>query len=192
MIEIDGKIISGEVFERQFVCNLKACKGICCVEGDAGAPLLPEETEILEKIYPDIESFLAEDGKAAIAEQGTSVTDSFDGEPVTPLVDGAHCAYTVFEADGTAACGIENAWKAGKTDFRKPISCHLYPIRIKSYPEFDAVNYDHWSICDAACRLGESLQVPVYEFLKEALIRKYGEEWYEKLAEAAIWWSKRL
>lgn len=190
MIDIEGKIVSREIFERQFVCNLQACKGICCVKGDSGAPLSQEETEILSQNYRSIMPFLAEDGKQAIQHLGTHIMD-VDGEPVTPLVQGTHCAYTVFDEGGTAHCGIENAWKAGATAFRKPISCHLYPIRVQTYDQFHAINYDKWDICDPACTLGKELQVPVYKFLKEALIRKYGVGWYTQLSIAATWFNDK-
>lgn len=185
MLQINDTIISLEILSEEFVCNLTACKGACCVEGDAGAPLEKAELKILAKEYPNIRPFLRAEGNAAIEKQGTSIKD-VDGEWVTPLRDGKECAYTVFEADGTAKCGIENAWKAGKTDFRKPISCHLYPIRTKKYKEFEAINYSRWHICSEACTLGRSLKVPVYRFLKEPLIRKYGQMWYDQVEIAAL------
>jgi len=185
MLQIDDTIISLEILSQEFVCNLTACKGACCVEGDAGAPLEKQELKILAKEYPSIRPFLSAEGNASIEKQGTSIKD-VDGEWVTPLRDGKECAYTVFEVDGTAKCGIENAWKAGKTNFRKPISCHLYPIRTKKYKEFEAINYSRWHICNDACTLGRSLKVPVYRFLKEPLIRKYGQLWYDQLEIAAL------
>ncbi len=184
MIQIDDQLISLEVIEEAFVCDLNACKGACCVEGDAGAPLTDDEVAILEKEYPNFSSFLREEGKEAVVQQGTSVRDS-DGEWVTPLRDGKECAFTVFDAKGTAMCGIELAWKEGKTSFRKPISCHLYPIRTKQYKDFEAINYERWQICSPACSLGASLKVPVFKFTKDALIRKYGEQWYAALEDAA-------
>lgn len=184
MIQIDDQLISLEVIEEAFVCDLNACKGACCVEGDAGAPLTDDEVAILEKEYPNFSSFLREEGKEAVVQQGTSVRDS-DGEWVTPLRDGKECAFTVFDAKGTAMCGIELAWKEGKTTFRKPISCHLYPIRTKQYKDFEAINYERWQICSPACSLGASLKVPVFKFTKDALIRKYGEQWYAALEDAA-------
>jgi hypothetical protein len=183
MIQIDDKLVSLDVIEEAFVCDLNACKGACCVEGDAGAPLTEEEVGILKEEYPQFKSYLREVGITSVEAQGTSVID-VDGEHVTPLRDGKECAYTVFSEDGSAMCGIELAWKDGKTSFRKPVSCHLYPIRTKRYAEFEAVNYDRWHICSAACSLGKSLKVPVYQFAKDALIRKYGKEWYDALDEA--------
>ncbi|KFD39018.1 DUF3109 family protein [Schleiferia thermophila] len=184
-VEIDGAVVSEEVMTREFVCNLSKCKGACCVEGDSGAPLEAEETTILEQEYPNIKPFLRSEGVAAIERSGTWARDSRDGEAVTPLVEGRECAYVVFAADGTAQCGIELAWKAGATHFRKPVSCHLYPVRITKYKNFEAVNYHKWHICNPACELGRELSVPVYQFVREALIRKYGHEWFEKLKEAS-------
>jgi hypothetical protein len=184
MIQIDDQVISLEVLREEFVCNLGACKGACCVEGDSGAPLENKELKILAKEFPNIRPYLRKEGIDAIERQGTSVKDS-DDEWVTPLRDGKECAYTIFDEKGTAMCGIETAWKDGKTTFRKPISCHLYPIRTKRYPTFEAVNYSRWNICSDACTLGKELKVPVYKFLKEALIRKYGGAWYDALEKVA-------
>lgn len=179
MIELDGKLLSTDLFKKEFVCNLGACKGACCVEGNAGAPLDEAEAELLEQLYPKFESYLSEEGKAAVAQQGKSVQGL--GELETPLINGKECAYTVFENDGTASCGIEKAYLDGKIDWKKPISCHLYPIRIAKYSSFEALNYDRWSICSDACTLGAELKVPVFRFLKEPLIRKYGSDFYNEL-----------
>lgn len=182
MIELDNTIFSEDIFDKQFVCNLDACKGACCVEGDGGAPVAENEVAILEDIYTKVKPFLRPEGIVAIAQQGTSTTD-WDGEKVTPLVNGKECAYVVFDEKGITKCGIEKAYEAGAVDFKKPISCHLYPIRITKYRDFDALNYHKWEICRAACALGESLKVPVFAFLKEPLIRHYGAEWYQELEE---------
>lgn len=184
MIEIGNTLISDDVVEKKFVCDLNACKGACCIHGDSGAPLDEEEAKKLERIYPKVKPYLTEKGIAAIEEQGKWMVDS-DGDCVTPLVDGdKECAYTIFE-NGFALCGIEKAWKDGKVKFRKPISCHLYPVRISKYKTYDAVNYETWDICKPACKCGEKLQVPVYKFVKDALVRKYGKEWWNALDEAA-------
>lgn len=185
MFQLGKTIISEDIIQKDFVCNLSACKGICCVEGDAGAPLEESEVEILEEIYPIVKGYLRQEGIDAIEEQGTSITTE-DGELETPLVNGAECAYVIFDEHNTAKCAIEEAYNQGEVSWKKPISCHLYPVRIQDYTEFAAVNYHHWQICDDACTLGKELQVPVYKFLKEALIRKFGEDWYlelEKIAE---------
>ncbi len=179
MIHLGRALISDEVFTEHFVCDLNACKGACCVEGEAGAPLLPEEAELLERILPKVQPFLRPEGVAALEEQGAWVFDQ-DGEHSTPLRDGAECAYAVFE-NGKALCGIEKAHAAGAIEFKKPISCHLYPIRVTRYVSFDALNYHRWPICSPACALGNQLKVSVYRFLKEPLIRLYGPEWYSDL-----------
>lgn len=180
MIAIKNSLVSEDLLEKEFVCNLSKCKGACCVEGDAGAPLDDREAMLLEEIYDDLKPYLRKEGIEAIEEQGTATIDERDGEWVTPLVNDAECAYVVFE-NGTTYCGIEKAWKDGVVNFRKPVSCHLYPIRITEYPSYDAVNYHKWSICSDACDLGRELEMPVYKFAKDSLIRKYGKEWYEEL-----------
>lgn len=189
MIELGRTIISEDILEKEFVCNLSACKGACCVEGDAGAPVDEAEAKILEDIFPKVKPFLRPEGVAAIEQQGTSVTD-WDGELVTPLVKGKECAYVIFDEKGITKCGIEKAWEAGAVDFQKPVSCHLYPVRITVYKDFDAVNYHKWNVCSPACTLGKELEVPVYKFLKGALTRKYGEAWYGELDELAESWKQ--
>jgi hypothetical protein len=190
MIALGNTLVSRDVLEEAFVCDLKACKGACCVQGDAGAPLTESEAEYLKSTLPKITPFLAADGLNAIENLGAAVIDPQDGEWVTPLVNGQHCAYTLFSNSGEARCGIETAWKAGAIDFQKPISCHLYPIRIQQHPNYEAVNYDKWEICSAACSLGKELKVPVYQFLKTPLTRKYGEEWFNELLEVANHWEQ--
>jgi hypothetical protein len=184
MIPIGKTVVSEQVLEEKFVCDLQKCKGACCVEGTSGAPLEKDETKILEQNFIKIKPYLTKRGIKAIEKQGTWITDS-DGDKVTPLVnENKECAYTVFENE-TAFCGIEKAWKDGAVDFRKPVSCHLYPVRITEYKTYDAVNYHEWEICAPACALGKHLKVPVYKFLKEALIRKYGESWFAELEKVA-------
>ena len=191
MIQIDDKLISEDLFSEEFVCNLAKCKGICCVEGDAGAPLDEEETHILDEIYPKIKSYLRPEGIQAIEEQGTYTLD-FEGDLVTPLVNNAECAYVIFDEKGYTKCAIEKAYEDGVIDWQKPISCHLYPIRITEYSNFSAINYHEWDICSDACTLGKELGVKVYQFLKKPLIRKYGEEFYQTLSEAAEEWEKEF
>ena len=182
MIEVRNVILSDDIKERFFVCNLEKCKGACCVEGDLGAPLLEEELPLLDKYYELIKPYLMEEGVKAIEEQGRYVLDE-DREYSTTTIDGAECAYAIYDDKGILKCGIEQAYLDGKIDFKKPISCHLYPIRAKKYDEFEALNYDQWHICSPACDLGEALSVPVYKFLKEPLIRKYGADWYSELEQ---------
>lgn len=191
MIQIDDKLISEDLFSEEFVCNLAKCKGICCVEGDAGAPLDEDETKILDEIYPKIKPYLRPEGIQAIEEQGTYTLD-FEGDLVTPLVNNAECAYVIFDEKGYTKCAIEKAYEDGVIDWQKPISCHLYPIRITEYSNFSAINYHEWDVCSDACTLGKELGVKVYQFLKKPLIRKYGEEFYQTLSEAAEEWEKEF
>lgn len=184
MFQLGKTIVSEDIIQKEFVCNLAACKGACCVDGDAGAPLEANETKILEAIYPKVKPYLRKEGVEAIELQGPYI-ETQDGELETPLVNNAECAYVVFDKNETALCAIEQAYNAGAIDWKKPVSCHLYPIRVKDYSEFSAVNYHQWPICDDACVLGKELQVPVYRFVKEALIRKFGEDWYAQLEKVA-------
>ena len=184
MFQLDKTIVSEDIIKNDFVCNLSACKGACCIDGDAGAPLETEEVSIMDEIYPKVKPYLRKDGIEAIEEQGTSILTIFD-EHETPLIDGADCAYVIFDKDNKAICAIEQAYYDGVINWKKPVSCHLYPIRVKEYSKFTAINYDKWDICDDACTLGKSLKVPVYRFVKEALIRKFGAEWYEQLEKVA-------
>ncbi len=184
MFQLGKTIVSENLIDKDFVCNLSACKGACCIDGDAGAPLEKEETEILDQIYPKVKPFLRQEGIDAIERQGTWITSDF-GELETPLINDADCAYVIFDKNNTALCAIEEAYNQGIVDWKKPMSCHLYPVRIKKFTEFSAVNYDKWEICDDACSLGKELQVPVYKFVKQALVRKFGEVWYEELEKIA-------
>ena len=180
MIAIENTIISEEIITEKFVCNIEACKAACCVEGDLGAPLTREETIKLDSIYSQIKPYLSENGRREIEIQGKWILDE-DGDWSTPTILGKECAYSVYDDKGILKCGIEQAFENGAVDFRKPISCHLYPIRVKEHKEFVAVNYQRWNICQPACALGQSLGVPVYKFLKEALKTKFGENWYKEL-----------
>lgn len=180
MIIIQQTVISDDLADNFFVCNLEACKGACCVEGDLGAPLEDAELKILETEYENIKPFLTDAGRQAIAEQGLYIKDWEDDYSTTTIGD-RECAYALYDQRGILKCGIEEAYLAGATTFKKPISCHLYPIRITKYEEFEALNYDRWSICSPACAFGANLGVRVYQFLKDPLIRKYGEDWYNEL-----------
>ena len=184
MFQLGKTIVSEDIIEKDFICNLSACKGACCVDGDSGAPLEASEADILKEIYPIIKPYLRKEGIAAIEAQGTHVVAQ-DGELETPLINGADCAYVIFDEKKTALCAIEEAYNQGDVSWKKPVSCHLYTVRVKDYSEFSAVNYNHWHICDDACTLGKELQVPVYKFVKEALIRKFGADWYAELEKVA-------
>lgn len=185
MLKIKNTLVSEDLLDNDFVCNISQCKGACCVEGEAGAPLEEKELQILEDNFDAITPYLNESGKTAIRDQGKFVRGIGNDEWETPLVNGKECAYAVFSNEGIAQCGIENAYRDNKINWKKPISCHLYPIRVQEYSEFTGVNYHHWKICDTACSLGRQLKVPVYQFVKEALIRKFGKEWYKELEKVA-------
>lgn len=184
MLVIDHTVLSDDLVEQQFVCDLRKCRGACCVEGDLGAPLADEERDLLELLIEDIKPCLSPEGRAQIEKQGLYVFDE-QGEFSTPVMPDGRCAYAIQDENGILKCGMEQAYQAGKTNFQKPISCHLYPVRITQYDQYDALNYDRWDICKAACVLGKSLKMPVYQFVREALIRKYGEAWYQELDEKA-------
>jgi hypothetical protein len=180
LVEIQDKIVSTQIFERQFVCDLTACKGACCIEGNGGAPVTKEEVDIMEANLDKIRPYMRPEGIAAIEAQGV-VYDDEDFEPATTLVNNKECAFVYFDQTNTAKCAIEKAHREGQIDFIKPISCHLYPIRTKQFNEYTALNYEKWDICEPACACGEKLDVPVYKFLKEPLIRAFGPEFYKEL-----------
>lgn len=180
MIQIDDKLMSDDVIERKFVCDLKKCKGECCVSGDSGAPLKFAETQLLDKLFPIFKEYMRPEGIKAVQENGAYYEDQ-EGEFVTMLVDNNECAYVVFDKDKIAWCAIERAFNDGKIDFRKPASCFLYPIRIKHFTELTAVNFDEWDICKSALKLGKKTGVEVYKFLKTPLSEEFGSQWYEKL-----------
>ena len=189
MFQLGKAIVSEDILEKEFVCNLSACKGKCCIDGEAGAPLDEDELKILMDIYPKVKPFLRDEGINAIEDQGLFTTN--EGEYETTLIDEKDCAYVIFDDKKIAKCGIEEAYNQGLIEWKKPVSCHLYPIRIMNYSEFSAVNYHQWPICDDACSLGKELQLPVYKFVKEALIRKFGEDWYVELEKVAETMSKK-
>src|SRR5882757_3651013 len=183
MIKVGEVLVSDDIKEVEFVCHLEKCKGACCVEGDLGAPLELDELPIMKEIVEQVKPYLTAEGVKAIEDQGAYILDE-DGDYSTPTIGGRECAYSHYDEHGVLKCGIEQAYLDKKVAFRKPISCHLYPIRITKKKDFEAVNYHKWSICSAACSYGKSLQVPLYKFLKEPLIRKYGQGWYDDLVHA--------
>ncbi|MFN5208645.1 MAG: DUF3109 family protein [Bacteroidota bacterium] len=180
MIGIGDTLVSDDVFEKHFVCNLHACKGSCCVQGDSGAPLLPGESAMLQKHFEEYSSLMTEEGRIEISRQGFSVTDE-DQEEVTPLIgEKGACAYVYYE-HGIAGCSIEKAALQGLTKAQKPLSCHLYPIRIAKLGEVTALNYHRWEVCSPATVLGKQQGIPVFRFLKNALIRHFGDEYYREM-----------
>lgn len=190
MYQIGGVLISDEVLTERFICDLQDCKGACCIEGDAGAPLELDEVLELEEVLPVIWDGLDLQARKVINKQGVAYTDP-EGQLVTSIVNGKDCVFTCYDEQGCCFCAIEKAFREGKTKFRKPISCYLYPIRVKQVGDMEALNYDRWNICKAAVLLGQKENVRVYEFLKEPLIRKFGEAWYQELTEAVEELKKR-
>ncbi|NJN26208.1 MAG: DUF3109 family protein [Cyclobacteriaceae bacterium] len=183
MIVIDKTVISDEIADNYFLCDLNKCKGGCCVEGDLGAPLEDDELLKLDEIYEKVKPYLSAESIAAIEQQGKYIFDE-DGEYSTPTINGKECAYAIYDERGILKCGIEKAYEEGNSKFKKPISCHLYPIRVTKYDNYHALNYDRWEICLPACELGRKTKLPLYKFLKEPLIKKFGKLWYQKLCFA--------
>lgn len=184
MVQVGDAIVSFDVFREKFFCDLGACKGACCIEGDAGAPVTLDEVAELEEVLPVIWNDLSPEAQAVIDKQGVAYTDQ-EGDLVTSIVNGKDCVFTCYDENGCCYCAIEKAYREGRCDFYKPVSCHLYPVRISDYGPYKAVNYHRWNVCKAAVALGQSKNTAVYQFLKEPLIRKFGEEWYAELETVA-------
>jgi hypothetical protein len=180
IIRIDDKLISADVFTQCFACDVAQCAGVCCVLGDSGAPLEQKEKRILQREYRHFAAYMKPEGRDAVAQQGHAVID-LDGDLVTPLIGGAECAYSNVDAAGTCYCAIERAFLDGKTTFRKPMSCYIYPVRIKQVGEFICLNYDVWSACDCARRKGAAENTPVFRFLRQPIIARFGQAFYEKM-----------
>lgn len=183
MLQIKDTLVTLDLIERFFCCDLEKCLGECCIEGDAGAPITPDERKIIERILPVIWDDLLPSARSEISENGVAYVDS-EGDLVTSIVDGRNCVFTCYDRDGMCRCAIEKAYRAGKIDFYKPVSCHLYPVRITEYPAFTAVNYHKWKICRCAEVLGRMKNIRLYQFLQEPLSRRFGKEWYDELVEA--------
>ena len=191
MLAVENTLISESILEKKFVCDLNACKGECCVAGDSGAPLEKDELPILDSILEKVKPYMVKNGVKAIEKHGAYVIDG-DGDYTTTLVsEGAECAFVFFDENKIAKCAIEQAYREGKINWQKPISCHLYPIRISKLKNFTALNYHYWKICKFVCDCGNKLDVPVYKFLKEPLIRKFGEKWYKTLVQSAEIYLKK-
>jgi hypothetical protein len=185
MIIIGNTLVSEDLFDQEFICNLSACKGSCCIEGDAGAPVTLAEKERIEKAFPLIEPYLAESSIADIGKRGGFEIDE-DGEWVTTCLPTGECNFVKRDQNGLLSCGIEKSFLDGKSEIRKPSSCYLYPIRVIKVGDYDALNYHRWDICKAACTLGKQEKVAVYKFLKDPLISRFGAQWYAELEEVAI------
>ena len=183
MIQIDDTIISMDCQSEKFCCDLEACKGECCIEGDAGAPVELDEVAELEEALPKVWNELSASAQAVIDRQGVVYTDR-DGDLVTSIVNGKDCVFTCYDDKGNCFCALEKAYREGRSKFYKPISCHLYPIRLKKIGDMTALNYHRWDVCRMAVEKGRQLNLPVYRFLKEPLVRRFGEAWYEELEKA--------
>lgn len=181
MIQVGNSVVSRDLFDHHFICHLSRCEGNCCVFGDSGAPLSDSETEHLDAHLDQLRSFMRAEGKQTVSDHGAWVVDN-DGDKVTPLVNHEECAYVIFE-ERIARCAIEKAFESGAIPFQKPVSCHLYPVRVTPLKVGDALNVHQWSICEPARVLGAENGIPVFRFLKEALIRVYGQEFYDELEE---------
>ena len=188
MIAIGNTLLSEDLFDQLFACDLKACKGACCVEGESGAPLAQDELAQLEAVFEVVKPRLRPEALAVIEEVGLYEVDG-DGDHVTPIIGGRECVYATFDADGTAKCAFEQAWRAGETNWPKPISCHLYPIRVKELRDFTALNYHRWPICDGARACGVKVGISVLEFCKTALVRQFGQAWYDEAWEVYLAWK---
>ena len=190
MIQLENILISDEVIQEEFVCNLGVCKGACCIEGDMGAPLDFDELDLIEDISEIVKEYLVPNAIEVLEKEGGYVIDE-DGDFSTNTIKGRECVFSFYDETKTLKCSIEQAYSEGKINFKKPISCHLYPIRVTKISNLLALNYDQWSICSSACELGKALKVPVYKFLKEPLIRKFGEIWYTELEKVVESMNKK-
>lgn len=190
MFHIGNTIVSLDVLEKEFCCDLDVCKGCCCIEGDAGAPLTIEEEEKIRQLLPLLLPEMRKKSRQVVEEKGISYFDP-TGERVTQIIDGKDCVFARTDKNGWCYCVIEKLYNQGKTDFRKPLSCYLYPIRLAEHPTFTAVEYHRWDICHPARVCGKKLHLPIYQFLKQPLIERFGEEWYNELCLVAEEWKKQ-
>lgn len=195
MILIGNTIVSLDILEKEFCCDLEKCRGCCCIEGDAGAPITEEERQTLEELLPMLRPEMTKEAQQAIDEGGMCYRDK-DGELVTQIVNGKDCVFARVDHNGWCYCLIEKAFRAGKTTFMKPVSCHLYPIRVKEFEgrngqePMTALEYHRWDICHCARQLGKKEHLPIYKFLKDPLIRRFGQAWYDELTLTADEWQK--
>lgn len=190
MFEIGNVLVSLDVAEQYFCCDISQCLGQCCIDGDAGAPITEEERKELENALPAVMPDLLPASKKVIEEEGVSYIDC-EGDLVTQIVDGQNCVFTCYDKGGVCLCAVEKAFRNGRCRWRKPMSCYLYPLRLTEYPTFTAVNYHRWKICRSAEVNGRKLGVRLYEFMREPLTERFGAEWYAALAEACAAWNEQ-
>lgn len=191
MLQIKDTLVSLDLIERYFCCDLDACLGACCIEGDSGAPVTEAECDAIRRVLPVVEPLMLPSGRDAVRRNGVSYID-VEGDLVTTIVDGRNCAFTCYAPGGKCLCALEQAYREGKTDFCKPQSCHLYPVRLKQYDGFLAVNYHRWKICKPAEVLGRKKGIRAYQFLREPLINRFGQEWYDELSLVAGEYLRRF
>ena len=184
MLEIQNTLVTLDLIERFFCCDLSRCLGQCCIDGDAGAPVTPEEVDLLREVLPEVWNDLAPEARRVIEEQGVSYVDE-EGDLVTSIVNGRDCVFTCYAEGGMCLCAIEKAYREGRVNWRKPMSCALYPVRLKEYDGFTAVNLHRWKICKCAEVLGRREGLRAYQFLRGPLIDRFGQEWYDELAATA-------
>ncbi|MDE6489835.1 MAG: DUF3109 family protein [Muribaculaceae bacterium] len=180
MLQIQDTLVSLDVAERFFCCDLDACHGACCIEGDAGAPITDEEQAKIEEVLPEVWNDLMPRAQEELKKNGVAYIDE-EGDLVTTILDGKNCAFTCYAPGGVCLCALERAYREGRTQWKKPASCALYPLRITEYPSFTAVNYHRWKICRSAEKLGRDKGIRVYQFLRDPLIERFGQEWYDEL-----------
>lgn len=183
MLQIQNALVSLDLAEEFFVCDLAKCLGQCCIEGDAGAPITEDEKKKLEEVLPVVWDDLLPAAREVIERQGVAYTDE-EGDLVTSIVDGRDCVFTTYAPGGMCLCAVEKAFREGKCDWSKPMSCYLYPLRLTEYPDFTAVNYHRWKICKCARTLGRKEGVRLYEFMRGPLTERFGAEWYDELKQA--------
>lgn len=187
----ENTLVSLDVLEKEFCCDLDTCRGCCCIEGDAGCPVTEEELKVIEQILPDLKPHMTPEARKVVEEQGLSYLDP-SGERVLSIVNGKDCIFARTDHNGWCYCLIEKAYNAGKIDFKKPVSCHLYPIRLTQVGEYTGLEYHRWDICHCARQKGKKLHLPLYQFLKEPLIRRFGQAWYDELELTANEWHKQM
>ncbi|MCH5230012.1 MAG: DUF3109 family protein [Muribaculaceae bacterium] len=190
MFVIKDTLVSLDLIEKYFVCDLAVCKGQCCIDGDAGAPLLEKEKNLIDQHMPQILPLLSPGGLKAICEEGSSYIDA-EGDLVTTLIEGKNCAFSIYDENGTCLCALEKGYRDGLIPNLKPSSCFLYPVRLQKIGNMTALNFHRWKICYCADKLGKKLKVRAYKFLKEPLIREFGQEWYDELDRVATQWIKQ-
>lgn len=190
MFLIQNTLVSLDVIEKEFCCDLETCRGYCCIEGDAGAPVSDEEVAEIEQILPILLPDMTKEARAVVEKQGISYLDP-SGERVTSIVNDKDCIFARTDHNGWCYCLIEKAYNAGKIGFKKPISCHLYPIRLTRVGNYTGVEYHRWDICHCARQLGKKKHIPLYQFLREPLVRRFGEAWYAELELTASEWKKQ-